>query len=201
MGAAGCTAGELNDRQENYLRRQLDKDYPATEAPAETTSAEESERTTGAPTETSSEPAAASSDSATQESSSDVVSSQVSSSAASSDAQTSSGAPATPIPDCAIQVFHTTCAGSACHYQGAFNFPPNFETTEDVFTMLTTTETAACDDAVSPLYIDLANPQNSYLLAKVKAQQPSGCGTPMPSDRTTITQEEITCLEDWIGSL
>lgn len=204
VGAASCTAGELNDRQEKFLRRELDKDYPATEAPANT-STEDPDPTTEAPAETSSEPAATSDTTTTQvttteQSSSDVVTSEASSSATSSEGATSSEAPASTIPDCAMQVFHTTCSGSVCHYQGAVNLPPNFETTDDIFTMLTTSETG-CDDAVSPLYVDVTNPQNSYLLVKLKGQQPSGCGTPMPPDQTTITQDEITCLEDWIGSL
>lgn len=205
VGAASCTAGELNDRQEKYLRKELAKDYPATETPADTTSEQNPDPTTEAPAETSSEPAATSSDTTTQataEQSSDVVTSEASSSATSSEGSTSSEAPTNTIPDCVMEIFHTTCSGSVCHYQGAVNLPPNFETTDDIFTMLTTTSAASCDDAVSKVYIDLANPQNSYLLAKVKAQQPSGCGNPMPPpSEPAITQNELTCLEGWIGSL
>jgi hypothetical protein len=193
FGALACQAGELDDRQERYLRKQLDKNYPntggaITDQTSTDSTNQEPPGETSEPVETTSAPAPTSEPDATS-----------APAATSSEANTSSPA-GNQVPECALEIFHTTCAGSVCHYQGAVNLPPNFETTDDVFTMLTTSPTR-CDDAVSPLLVDVANPEDSYLLVKIRGQQPAGCGTPMPPDQSTITQAQIDCLEDWIGSL
>lgn len=195
LASSACKPGELDERQEGYLRRQLDKEYSnGAEPSSEETSAspESSSRTPVAQTseagETSSAPTPTSEPDAT-------------SAAATSSASDTSAPAANQIPNCALQTFRTTCAGTACHYDGLVNLPPNFETTDDIFTMLTTS-TTTCNGAPSPLYVDPANPEDSYLLVKIRAEQPSGCGSPMPPpDQPALTQTQIDCLEDWIGSL
>lgn len=131
------------------------------------------------------------------------VDSETNSADTSSAAPASSSGPETAggeIPPCVVQTFQTACAGSACHYAGVVNLPPNFETTGDLYTLLTTSP-VTCSQAPSPRYVDTTNPESSYLLVKVRGEQPSGCGTEMPPPGSTITQEQIDCLEAWIGSL
>jgi len=45
--------------------------------------------------------------------------------------------------------------------------------------------------------IDSANPQNSWLLKKVKGQQGT-CGTQMPQPPTSLRGDEIACIENYV---
>lgn len=198
LGSLACQPGELDDRQEGYLRRQLDKEYPNGQGSDEPSTGTES--TSQAPEQETSQ-AAGTSSTPTPTSEPDATSAPAATtSEAASSSQGATSDTASQVPDCAMQTFQTTCSGGVCHYQGAVNLPPDFEAADDVFTMLTTSM-ATCNGATSPLYIDLANPENSYLLVKIRGEQPSGCGGQMPPDQTTITQAQIDCLEDWIDSL
>jgi hypothetical protein len=47
------------------------------------------------------------------------------------------------------------------------------------------------------LLIDSANPQNSWLLKKVKGQQ-GNCGTQMPQPPTGLRADELACIETYV---
>jgi hypothetical protein len=189
-GLVGCDAGELDERQENYLRRQLNAHYPQEES-GDTNSTATSQPQTPAP---SSSPAADTSSPADSTADGTGVDSQGISS------EPTSGNPnADLVPACAVEIFRTTCSGSLCHSQGAVNLPPDFDS-NDLYTLLTTTKSAICPSA--PSYVDLENPRNSLLLLKVKGEQPTNCGGDMPPiGSPALTAAQLTCLEDWIGSL
>ncbi len=185
LGTA-CEPGELSDRQQQYLRDQLDQQYTGTQ---ETTAPGESTSETDGPitSETNGESSSSSSPG------------MASDTQGSSDTEgVTSNPTAGTVPACALDVFHTACSGGVCHYQGAINLPPDFET-DDLYTMLTTTKSVVCTSA--PSYIDLENPQNSLLLLKVTGAHPGSCGAVMPPTPATLTAAQLTCLEDWIGSL
>ncbi len=194
LGTA-CEPGELSDRQQQYLRDQLDEQYTGTPSPAGTASPGESTSEADGPitSETNG-------DSSSSSGVGTVPDTQGGSDTpTSSDTQSVTSEPtAGTVPACALDVFHTTCSGGVCHYQGAINLPPDFET-DDLYTMLTTTKSVVCTSA--PSYIDLENPQNSLLLLKVTGAQPGSCGAVMPPTPATLTAAQLTCLEDWIGSL
>ncbi len=199
LSSLGCQAGELDERQEQYLRRQLDKHYPNGGQVSDDTSGSEPTTPAGTSAEETSAPPSATSESdvtSAPGTSAGPVTSEPDPTSAGSTGDTG----AAQIPECAIQTFQTSCSGDVCHYGGAIQLNPNFATGGDLFTLLTTTMTG-CDGAPSQLYVDLANPQDSYLLVKVRGEQPTGCGNAMPTDRSAISQAQIDCLEDWIGSL
>lgn len=187
----GCEAGQLEQQQEDYLRRHLAAHYPEDE------SADAQSTATG--------PSHATGDSSSSLAQDTLGPTESSLGGTGADSQGNASEPtsgnpnADLIPDCAVDVFRTTCSGSLCHSQGAINLPPDFDTT-DVYTMLTTTKSAVC--ASAPSYLDLENPQNSLFLLKVKGEQPTNCGGDMPPiGSPALTAAQLTCLEDWIGSL
>lgn len=189
--AAGCNPGELSDRQEEYLRDQLDEHYSAAGG---TTSAATDRTSDGLSTD---RPIATDTDPTEVASSTSNQGTAPSSQSSTPPIDVTSEATSGTVPPCATNIFQTACAGSFCHFQGT-NLPPNFET-DDVYTMLTTTKSGVC--ASAPSYIDLENPENSLLLLKVKGEQPGSCGGTMPPQPTTLSAEQMNCLEDWIGSL
>ncbi len=106
--------------------------------------------------------------------------------------------PSGTIPDCVSEVFASGCAGTGCHYDSAFNFPPDLER-DDLFEKLTT-DTSLC--ASAPLYVDLDSPQDSLMLLKITGNPPSGCGTPMPPQTAPqLDAQQKQCLEDWFDDL
>lgn len=191
-GLVGCEAGELDERQENYLRRQLTAHYPQDESADTSSSATNPSQGTPDPS-SGANPVV---DTSAPESPADGTGAD---SQGTSSEPTSGNPNANLVPECAVDVFRTTCSGSLCHSQGAINLPPDFDS-EDVYTMLTTTKSAVC--ASAPSYLDLENPENSLLLLKVKGEQPTNCGGDMPpTGSPALTAAQLTCLEDWIGSL
>lgn len=114
-------------------------------------------------------------------------------SAASNDVAPTAGG---SIDDCVLQVFASSCSDAACHAV----FPPNL-VSEDTFDVLTT-GTPLCTSTSASAYVDLTNPDQSYLLLKIRGEQPSGCGTEMPPPTAAqLGAAQLQCLEDWIASL
>jgi hypothetical protein len=187
----GCNPGELSDRQEDYLRDELDEHYSGAASPTSAGAVRTSDGTA------SEVPGATSADVTEATSSTSSAGTVPDSQGSTLPTDPTTGAPGGSVPPCATNIFQTACAGSFCHFQGT-NLPPNFET-DDVYTMLTTTKSGVC--ASAPSYIDLENPENSLLLLKVRGEQPGSCGGTMPPQPTTLTAEQMNCLEDWIGSL
>lgn len=179
--AASCTPGELDEKQEKYLRKEIKKYYPVETvgekrdsgvSPGVSPNAERDASVTSTPSTTS------------------AVSSQETS------AEPDAGqTPANEIPDCVMQMFTTTCAGAACHSSGLF-MP--YLASPSLFELLTTTG-SACVTRNSDFYIDLENPQDSYLLQRIVGD---GCTSRMPPPpNDPISDAELECLEGWLESL
>jgi hypothetical protein len=193
-GTSACAPGELDTKQEKYLRSQLKKHYPApkTEADAADDSdvnvspdtVEEEESTTG--------------EESTSEEGAETTSVGPTTTAPSSDVTETSpdagGGAVGEIPKCVMQMFMTTCSGAACHTGGVFS--PNLAD-DSLFELLTTTG-SPCSTRRSDFYIDLESPDDSYLLQRIVGE---GCGSPMPPPPEPIPPEDLDCLEDWLGSL
>jgi hypothetical protein len=197
-GVSSCTPGELDEDQEKFLRKEIKKHYPA-QAVEEDASLNESDVNPDASDDTNvdseeDESSVQTSEAETSASSTTRESSDTTTVGADAGAGAGAGG---EVPDCFLQMVSTTCSGSACHYGGAFNFQPNFES-ENLFEMLTTTG-SPCSTRTSDFYIDLENPQDSYLPQRVFGE---GCGSPMPPpDVGEISAAERECLEGWLEAL
>jgi hypothetical protein len=94
-------------------------------------------------------------------------------------------------------VLQTNCGGSGCHGQDSLysNFA---ESEEAALAFVGESGEATCANA-GPM-IDPANPAASIILQKVTASSPP-CGERMPVVGGPLSQEDVTCLQEWIGSL
>lgn len=102
------------------------------------------------------------------------------------------------IDPCVLQVFENSCAGVGCHYGGPINSSPDLEQ-NNLFDFLTTEGPVFCPSATTS-FVDLDAPMESYLLQKIRGDQPANCGVKMPSGGT-LDSGEMQCLEDWFASL
>ena len=93
-------------------------------------------------------------------------------------------------------VLQTNCGGSGCHGQGS-QFS-NFAESEDAALAYVGESGEALCASAGPL-IDPDNPAASIIIQKVTASSPP-CGSPMPVVGE-LSQADITCLQEWIGSL
>jgi len=95
-----------------------------------------------------------------------------------------------------FQVLAQNCGGSGCHGQDSLY--SNFAESEEIaLSFVGESGEALCADA-GPL-IDPANPAASIIIQKVTASSPP-CGEPMPVVGE-LSEEDITCLQEWIRSL
>lgn len=191
--AASCTPGELDEKQEKFLRNQIKKYYPVKTAQMDASAGEQQDSGVS-PSVSPNTDQDASVSSTTSNPSTSVTSSGVSSEVTSAEVDAGQ-TPANEIPDCVMQMITTTCAGAACHSTGVIM--PNLAS-PSLFELLTTTG-SVCDTRNSDFYIDLENPQDSYLLQRIVGD---GCGSVMPPPpNDPISDAELECLEGWLESL
>jgi hypothetical protein len=93
-------------------------------------------------------------------------------------------------------ILQVKCGGANCHGAGAGN--GNFAESEAIAAAFADQDpvTQAC--AMDGPVLDTANPRGSLLIQKVNGTVP--CGTAMPLVGQ-LSEEEIDCLEEWIGDL
>jgi len=94
-------------------------------------------------------------------------------------------------------VLAANCAGSSCH--GENSAYSNFAESEAAAVSFVG-ESGESSCATNGPLLDPENPAASIILQKVTAAVPP-CGEPMPIVGGDLSQQEITCLQDWIGSL
>jgi hypothetical protein len=91
-------------------------------------------------------------------------------------------------------VLQTNCSGPSCHSSGSLD---NFAESEaDARAVIGVPGTATCTEG------DLLNPDNprqSIILQKVNGA--ASCGVPMPPNLPALSDDDISCLEDWIAAL
>jgi hypothetical protein len=97
----------------------------------------------------------------------------------------------------AFGILAARCSGAGCHGAGSSN--SNFAESEAIAESLAGSDpvTAGCEGESTLINPD--NPRDSLLILKVNGTTP--CGSPMPLIPPPLTDDEVTCLEDWIGSL
>jgi len=89
-----------------------------------------------------------------------------------------------------------SCDGANCH--GAGSGLGNFaESEEDAKSFIGVEGTVTCGGK-GPL-IDPDNPSASILVQKVTPTKP--CGAQMPLTGDKLTDDQISCLQEWIGGL
>lgn len=171
----GCTPGEFTDEEKRDLQRELNRRYGGDDDADEAAEA-------GAPSPDDDAP-------------------PDSTEAGSDDDEGSSdddGAEDSRIDPCVLQVFENSCSGAGCHYGGPINSSPDLER-NNLFEFLTTEGPLLCSSATTN-FVDLDSPMESYLLLKIRGDQPANCGVQMPSG-AQLSPDEVECLEDWFASL
>lgn len=91
-------------------------------------------------------------------------------------------------------IFKKNC--TSCH--GGLN--PSQELNLETDKLLVSTINTASTQKKDFRLIDTANPQNSYLIMKIK-NEGDIIGEPMPLKRESLTEGEIKIIEDWIWSM
>jgi hypothetical protein len=93
-------------------------------------------------------------------------------------------------------ILQENCGGDNCHGAGAMN--GNFAESEDIAAAFAdqdpVTEACSMDGPV----LDTANPRGSLLIQKVNGTVPCGLAMPLVGQ---LSEEDIDCLEEWIGDL
>ncbi len=198
----GCSAGTLSSEEKSEFRSELDRLFSedaGSPSPGTTDDDAPQPPTPSEPSE-SDEPPSPSPSPSSPSPSSPSPSSPSPSSPSPSSPSPSSPSPSNPssfFDDCVLEVFETSCAGIACHYGGVF--PPKLDD-DDLFDLLTTVR-PLCTDAGAN-YVDLDTPDRSFILQKLRGEQPSTCGTVMPPEsETPLSDAQLQCMEDWFASL
>lgn len=95
-----------------------------------------------------------------------------------------------------LELLLTNCVGSTCHSAGSpFN---GFAADEDTLVgFVDESGTSTCASA-GPL-LDPGNPPASIIVQKLRGT--ATCGGQMPLASAPFSDEEIQCVEDWIGTL
>lgn len=94
-------------------------------------------------------------------------------------------------------ILQQNCGGGMCH--GADSNYSNFAESEEAALALVGESGEATCASAGPL-IDPDNPAASIIIQKVTASSPP-CGTRMPVVGGPLSQEDITCLQEWIATL
>ncbi|HWO10163.1 MAG TPA: hypothetical protein VNN80_11805 [Polyangiaceae bacterium] len=96
-----------------------------------------------------------------------------------------------------FEVLAANCGSSGCH--GADSTFSNFAESEAAALSFVGESGESSCAAEGPL-LDPENPAASIIIQKVTASSPP-CGTRMPVVGGPLSQADITCLQDWIGTL
>jgi hypothetical protein len=94
-------------------------------------------------------------------------------------------------------ILEANCGSSGCHGEGSLY--SNFAESEDAARAFVGESGESSCSAEGPL-IDPENPPASIIIQKVAASAPP-CGSRMPVVGGPLSQADITCLQEWIGSL
>lgn len=86
------------------------------------------------------------------------------------------------------------CQGSACH-MGLF--PPELHTPGVAARLKDVPSGLGCTNQV---YIDSANPANSFILNKVQQAMPA-CAARMPFNLPELSADKLQCLVEWVNSV
>lgn len=191
-----CTAGELSEDEADGFRSKLKKYYPP--ETEEGTSDQETDEPSEAPMDEAGAPAPTPTPDPTPDPTPEPTPEPTQQPPV---VDAGGGSPTGgDIAPCVTQIMQTACAGAGCHYGGDFNQSPDYGR-DNLFELLTTETPAFCPTSENE-FIDLETPADSYIMQKVRGQQPNGCGNRMPPPgATALTDEQLTCLEDWFGSL
>jgi hypothetical protein len=96
--------------------------------------------------------------------------------------------------DVVVDILEASCTGSGCHGAYAPNVAPDLASPGFAARLVDVTS-PGCTDRV---LVDSANPQDSYLLEKLRPD-PS-CGNQMPLG-STLSEDEIACVEQRVEGL
>jgi hypothetical protein len=99
----------------------------------------------------------------------------------------------------AFAILAASCDGSGCHGAGSTvgNFAESIEIAEG-FVGLSPVPDGECADEDNPV-IDTENPRQSLLVQKVDGSPP--CGDDMPLGPAALSDDDVACLVEWIGTL
>lgn len=100
-----------------------------------------------------------------------------------------------PDPPCVTALMRSRC--TLCHNQSTASMPESGGidlSGSGLGAMLTAKTSANCGGLV----IDPANPETSLMMKKV--DRTTTCGSPMPVGGT-LTEEELTCMQNWMKAL
>jgi len=88
------------------------------------------------------------------------------------------------------------CGGDNCHGAGTIN--GNFAESEDIAAAFADQEPVTEDCAMDGPVLDTENPRGSLLIQKVNGTVPCGLAMPLVGQ---LSEQDIDCLEEWIGDL
>jgi hypothetical protein len=88
------------------------------------------------------------------------------------------------------------CGGNNCHGAGTAN--GNFAENEDIAAAFAGQDPVTDECAMDGPLIDTENPRGSLLIQKVNGTVPCGLAMPLVGQ---LSEEDIDCLEEWIGDL
>jgi len=99
----------------------------------------------------------------------------------------------------AFAILDRSCSGGSCHGAGTDigNFAESLEIAE-TFAGENPLPDSACADYNGTI-LNPDNPQQSLLVQKVNGAAP--CGLDMPLAPPALTDDEVSCLVEWIGTL
>jgi hypothetical protein len=95
-----------------------------------------------------------------------------------------------------FDILQRHCSGNNCHGAGTVN--GNFAENEDIAAAFAGQDPVTAECAMEGPLLDTENPRGSLLIQKVNGTVP--CGSPMPLVGQ-LSEEDIDCLEEWIGDL
>lgn len=95
-----------------------------------------------------------------------------------------------------FDILQEHCGGTNCHGAGTVN--GNFAENEDIAAAFAGQDPVTQDCAMDGPLIDTENPRGSLLIQKVNGTVPCGLAMPLVGQ---LSEEDIDCLEEWIGDL
>jgi len=106
------------------------------------------------------------------------------------------GASSTPSGACnGFAILQENCSGGSCHGAGGVG---DFAESEEAALAFVGVNGSALCSGEGPLLVP-ANPRQSVIVQKVNGT--ASCGTDMPIGAPPLTDDEISCLEEWIATL
>ena len=102
-------------------------------------------------------------------------------------------------PDCdGFEILKTSCGSAGCHGPGS-GVGNWAESLEDAQTFIDSEPVTAGCGSVDAVLIDTENPAESLIIQKVDGAPPCGGAMPIVGDK--LTDEQISCVQEWMQSL